>query len=433
MWKYLREIWQSKSLRSKILFTFGIIALYRILVHIPIPGVDASALKDALSGNSLLGGYSLLTGGSMENFSIVMMGLSPYINASIIIQLLTVIVPSMEELSKEGERGRRTLNRWTRYLTLPIAVVQSYGILLLLNAQTSGTLLPDTSFNALLPIMLVVSVGTILLMWLGELIGERGIGNGTSVIIFAGIVGAIPGLVAPALSLVTNNADRLVPFVGIILVTLIFMLLVVLFTEGQRRIPVTYAGQRGTAQSQQSYLPIRVNQAGMIPIIFAFSFISFPGILAQFFTGSDSTALQGIGNWINLYLHPNSLLYLTIYFLLILGFTFFYVSITFNTEQVADVIQKRGGFIPGLRPGKETSEYLRRVSNHLNLFGGLMIGLIAAAPLLLQFVFSQTGTSSVPILISGSGLIILVGVILDVTRKINAELLTQNYDRFYKG
>ncbi len=434
MLKYLKEIWNTKDLRNRILFTIFIVIVYRFATHITIPGVNREALAYVFERNSLLGAFSLLTGGSAENFSIVLMGLSPYINASIIIQLLTVIVPSMEELSKEGESGRRTLNRWTRWIAFPLAFLQSYGIIALLNAQAQVPIIENLSDpTIILPIMLTVSTGTIFLMWLGELISDRGIGNGISILIFAGILSSIPPVVGPSLALAQNEPERLIPLIAITLITLILTVLVILFTEGQRRIPITYAGQRKSTQAQQSFLPIRVNQAGMIPIIFAVSIVTFPSIIGQFLLYADSEWVKAIGRFTTTQFNQTSALYMSIYFLLIIFFTYFYVSITFDTTQVADDIQKRGGFIPGLRPGKETAEYLSKVSNRLNLFGGLMIAFLAILPVAIQSIFTQLQVGSVPVFIGGAGIIIISGVTLDLIRRINAQLLTQHYDRFYKG
>jgi preprotein translocase subunit SecY len=433
MLKTLKQLWTSKDLRNKILFTIFMVVVYRFMTHITIPGVDRQALSYVFEQNQLLGAFSLLTGGSAENFSIVLMGLSPYINASIIFQLLTVIIPRLEEISKEGQEGRRKINRWTRWLTLPLAFLQSYGMIALLNAQAQVPIISDINDPlVILPIMLTVSVGTVVLMWLGEMITEKGIGNGISILIFASILAAVPPMLGPSLALAQSEPERLIPFTIIILITLILTLVVVLFTEGQRRIPVTYGG-RSKAKMEQSFLPIRVNQAGMIPIIFAVSLVTFPSIAGQFFAYADSPWVQSAGEWMTTAFAPNSWSYIAVYFLLTIGFTFFYVSITFNTEEVADNIQKRGGFVPGIRPGKETAEYLAKVSNRMNLFGGTMIAGIAVLPIILQNLMADSGVGSIPMLVSGAGIIIVVGVVLDLVRRINSHLLAHHYERFYKG
>lgn len=434
MLKVLQQIWNSKSIRNKILFTLGMIAVYRLMTHITIPGVDKAALAYVFERNSLLGAFSLLTGGSAQNFSIVLMGLSPYINASIIIQLLAVIIPRLEEVSKEGEQGRRTLNRYTRWLTLPLAFLQSYGMIALINSQAQVEIIKDLgNWQVVLPIMLTVSVGTLVLMWIGEIITEKGIANGTSLLIFAGIIAAIPNVVGPTLKLAETEPDRLLPFLAIVLFTLLFTLLVVLFTEGQRRIPITYAGQRGRAKAEQSFLPIRINQAGMIPIIFAVSLITFPSIVGQFLLYADSEWVKSIGRFATTQFTKTNWTYIFLYFFLVIAFTYFYVSIVFKPEEVAENIQKRGGFIPGLRPGKETAEYLAKVSNRMNLFGGTMIAFVGVLPIVLQLIFSELSVGSVPTMVSGAGIIIIVGVVLDLIRQINAQLLTHHYERFYKG
>lgn len=432
MFKYIEQIWNSKELRNKILFTLGIVVIARILSQISIPGANIQALQVIFNSNQILGLFSLLTGGSAENFSIILMGLSPYINASIIMQLLTVIVPKLENLSKEGEQGRRQINTYTRWLTLPLAFIQSYGMILLLNSQSPVPLFPDiNSLTVLLPIMLTVTTGSLLLMWLSELITERGIGNGSSVIIFVGIIAGIPAVIGQSMALAQQSADKLIPFVVMVLVTLILTVLVILVTEAQRNVPIIYAGRGIRGRSDNSSLPIRINQAGMVPIIFAVSLVSFPGIIAQFLQNAPQEWLRNTSSFINTYFQQNGAPYLVFYFLLVIAFTYFYVSITFNPEQVAENIQKRGGYIPGIRPGKQTAEYLQKISDRLNLFGGLFIGFIAILPILLENVSSSFSFGSVPTLISGAGLIIIVGVVLEILRQINAQLVMHDYNKLY--
>jgi preprotein translocase subunit SecY len=433
MIKTLSQIWKTKDLRNKILFTMLIIFIYRLMTHITIPGVNLEALQIVFEQNKLLGAFSLLTGGSAANFSIVLMGLSPYINASIIMQLMTVISPRLEAISKEGEEGKRKINQWTRYITFPLAFLQSFGMIRLINASAPIPIIDNLSDPmVILPIMLTISTGTILVMWLGELISERGIGNGISLLIFAGIIAGAPSLAASSLALAEENPEQLVPLVATLLITVLFTLIVVLVTEGQRRIPITYSGrnQRG-AKGEQAQLPLRVNQAGMIPIIFAVSMVTFPSVIGQFLVNAESAWLQKVGEFAINYFQSESTLYIILYFLLIIAFTYFYVSVTFNPEQVAENIQKRGGFIPGIRPGKQTAEYLSKVSNRLNLWGGLMIAGIAVSPILIQDLFQGFNFGSVPIIISGASLIIIVGVVMDLIRRVNAQMITHHYDRFY--
>ncbi len=430
--KYLIQIWNSKDLRNKILFTIFVVLFFRVLAQISIPGANTESLKLIFSQNQLLGMFSMLTGGSAENFSIILMGLSPYINASIIMQLLTVIVPSLENLSKEGESGRKKINQYTRWLTVPIAFLQSYGMIAILNSQSPVPIVENIGIpSVIIPIMITITTGSILLMYMGELITEKGLGNGVSVLIFAGIIAGIPGVIGQSLALTQQQSERVIPLVIMILVTLVLTVLVILVAEGSRNIPITYAGRGVRGRGVQSSLPIRVNQAGMIPIIFAVSVISFPGLLSSFFQNSANETLQAIGSFFATQLNQDGWLYLVLYFLLVIAFTFFYVSITFNPEQVAENIQKRGGYIPGIRPGKETADYLQKVSNRLNLFGGLFIAFIAISPMLLSILFAVMAMGSVPSLITGAGLIIVVGVVLELFRQINAQLVMHDYNKLY--
>ncbi len=433
MFSYLTQIWNSKDLRNKILFTLGIIILYRLIAHVTVPGANVEALKTYAGQNELLQMFSLLTGGSTENFSIVLMGISPYINASIIIQLLTVIIPRLETLSKEeGEQGRRKINSYTRWLTFPLALLQSYGMIILLNSQTQGAPIVDTSsFSAMIPTMLTITAGTVLLVWLGEQITEKGIGNGISLLIFASIISSVPQMIGQGLFLAQNEQDKLISFIVVVMITIALITVVILVNEAQRKVPITYAGQGIRTKSEQAHLPIRINQAGMIPIIFAVALISFPGILAQFLQNATSPWLQNFGSTLSVLFQPNTSMYLTLYFILVVAFTFFYVSITFNPNQVAENIQKRGGYIPGIRPGKQTSEYLGQISNRLTLFGAFFLGFIAILPLITQFFFRSTSIGAVPLLISGAGIIIIVGVVLELIRQINAQLVMHDYKKFY--
>ncbi|PIZ76777.1 preprotein translocase subunit SecY, partial [Candidatus Peregrinibacteria bacterium CG_4_10_14_0_2_um_filter_41_8] len=294
---FIKQIWNSKDLRKKILFTVGVLVFYRILTQISLPGVNLVNLQKIFEANQFLSLFSVLTGGSAENFSIILMGLSPYINASIIIQLLTVIVPKFESLSKEGDQGRRTLNSYTRWLTLPLAFLQSYGMIVLLNSQSQLPIIENLGDPmVILPIMLTVTAGTVLLMWLGELVTEIGIGNGTSIIILAGIIASLPAQIAQSLALSTSNSEQLIPLLIMFLVTLGLTILAILITEGVRKIPITYAS-RG-AKGQMSNLPLRINQAGMIPIIFAVSVVAFPTILAQLAQQSTNPTLLAISEFI---------------------------------------------------------------------------------------------------------------------------------------
>ncbi len=426
----LKKILRTKSLLNKILFTLGILLVYRLLAQISIPIDNLAALKSIFEQNPLLNLFSTLTGGSAENFSIVLMGLSPYINASIIVQLLTVIIPKFEELSKEGDQGRQKLNTITRWLTFPLAFLQSYGMILLLNSQTQVPIINNIQDpTVILPIMLTVTAGSVLLVWLGELITEYGIGNGVSLLIFASIIAAVPASIAQSLLIATQDSSQIAKVTGVVLLTIAMIGATVIITDAYRKIKINYASK--SAKGSQSELPIKVNQAGMIPIIFAVSVVTFPSIIAQLVSNSANQTLQAYASFINYHFQFSSPLYLITLFLLILGFTYFYVSITFDTSKVADNLQKRGAFIPGVRPGKDTADHLYKVSNRLNLFGGLFIAGIAVLPMLLQALSGKSG-ASVPILISGAGILIIVGVVLELKKQVNAQLINLDYTKLIK-
>jgi preprotein translocase subunit SecY len=363
------------------------------------------------------------------------MGLTPYINASIIVQLMTVVIPRLEELSKEGEQGRNKINSYTRWLTFPLAFLQSYGMILLLNKSASAggaELIPGIeNLNVILPIMITISAGTLFLMWLGEMMTEKGIGNGISLLIFASIVSGIPPILGQTLGIAQFDQTKLIPFVILLAITVALTIFVVLVTEGSRQIPVNYGSRAGT-RGAQSALPIRINQAGMIPIIFAVSLVTFPTIIAQFLQNSLNPTVKAISDFIlaNLNGAAPGFLYILLYLLLIVAFTYFYVSITFDPVKIAENIQKRGGFVPGIRPGRETAEFLGGVSSRLNLWGGLFLGFVAVLPIILTKFFASQSFGSVPLLISGAGLIIVVGVVLELIRQINAQLIMHDYDKF---
>ena len=423
MLNYLRQLWHSEELRKRILITLALLFAYRVVAHITIPGADPFALKqflDSREAGGVMGVFAALTGGALDNFSVVLLGLSPYINASIIVQLCTVIFPKLESISKEGAQGQQTLNRYTRWLSLPLTFVQSYGFLVLLGQ--GGIQLIDTSFPGVFLPMIYVTAGSIFLMWLGELITEKGIGNGVSLIIFVGIISGIPSSLS---AMFIAGQGKMAAFYLFCIVSLATLVAVVLFTDAHRQIPITYANQ-GAGRGVQANIPIRLNQAGMIPIIFAISLITLPAIFAQFL--QTAPRFTGVVRFITTYLNPQSpsIPYIFGYFLLVIGFTYFYVSVTFKPDELADTIQKRGGFIPGVRPGRATAEILAKVSSRMNLWGGTFLGIVAIVPLL----FTRYSTlSSQDLLISGSGLIILVGVVMELIRQVNAQLLAHDYEK----
>lgn len=425
----LEQIWKTKTLRERILFTLLALVIFRVAAHITIPGANVEAIRGLLDQSqgtgSLLNVFSMLTGGAMENFSLVLMGLTPYINASIIMQLLGVIVPSLEELKKEGEVGQKKINQYTRILTVPLAFVQSYGMMMLLNRFSPGEMLIDTGdMSIMLPMMLTVTAGTVFLMWLGELITEKGLGNGISILIFAGIVATVPTQVAGAMQAATMPV-----IIGLVIATLLLTIFIVYVSEAERRVPVVYASRRSSIQ-QKSFLPMKINQAGMIPIIFAVSLVSMPSVLAQFFSRSESGFLVSLGEFFMKHFNPGSptLIYNVFYAVLIFAFTFFYVSITFEPKKVADNIQKRGGYVPGYRPGPETTKFLKQTSERLAFWGGLFLAAVAIIPTIFQQWISG-GAGTISLFISGAGMIIVVSVVLDMIRRINAQLVMHDYEK----
>ncbi|MCD5383004.1 preprotein translocase subunit SecY [Candidatus Gracilibacteria bacterium] len=423
---YLKNIWKIKDLRQRILFVFFGLILFRLAAHIPVPFADMSALAQVFAQNQMLGVFSALTGGSMESFSIVMMGLAPYINAAIIMQLMTVVIPGLERMkNEEGEEGQKKINSYTRWLTLPLAILQSYGMIALMNMSAGTNVVNLGDLSVLIPVILSIAAGTVFLMWLGELMTEKGIGNGISLIIFTGIVAAIPPIFGKIFGMAAIDSSKILPFIIFLGVIILMLILVVIFSEAQRNISVTYATAGGTAT--KGNLPIRINQAGMIPIIFAIAMITFPTVIASFMQKSANETVQSVSTWIlaNLSGSNPNFIYMGLYFLLIFAFTYFYVSVTFKPEKAAENIQKKGGFITGLRPGSQTSEYIENVSTNLNFWGGGFLATVAVIPLI--FV-KYTDLTQSDLLITGSGLIIVVGVVLELIRQVNARLVMNDYE-----
>ncbi|PIV90061.1 preprotein translocase subunit SecY [Candidatus Gracilibacteria bacterium CG17_big_fil_post_rev_8_21_14_2_50_48_13] len=436
---YLVSLFKSRDLRNKILFTLFILLVYKVLTHVPVPGSNYAALSQLFNQQAAAGGLAdtfsafsaLMGGGNSEGLSFILMGLSPYINASIILQLLAVIIPKLEAISKDGQRGQEIINKYTRWLTVPLALLQSYGMILLLNTSFGGG---ELVAPAMIPIaMISVTAGSLLLLWLGEMITEKGIGNGVSILIFASIVTAIPQYFINNLSISLEDNAAFASIVFLLVITVALLLFVTWFTEAQRNIPITYA-EHGKRGMEKSNLPIRLNQAGMVPIIFGVSMVTFPSIAANLIAAfSTNSTLRSISDWILANFNPSApnMWYQVIFFLLTMFFSYFYVSIVFHPDQVAENIQKRGGFIPGVRPGKETAQFIGAVSARLTLWGGLFIALVAIFPYVFQAFTSSSSFGSVQLLISGAGLIIIVGVVLEVLRKIQVELVTKDYDKFY--
>ncbi|MDP1709663.1 MAG: preprotein translocase subunit SecY [Candidatus Komeilibacteria bacterium] len=423
----LKQIWQSRDIRNNILFVLALLIIFRLAAHIPVPGVNVSGLQAFFNSNQILGLLNIFTGGGLENFSIVMLGVGPYITASIIFQLLGMIIPSLEEMQKESEAGRQKINQWTRLATVPLALLQGYGtIIFLQRAGGSGNnLIASITLWQLIVAMVTVTAGTIFLMWLGELISERKVGNGVSLIIFAGIVAGLPAAILRFAS--TYDSSQLINVIMFIIVAIVTVAGVVFITEGQRNIPVTYSKfARGNTLSgaAQSHLPLRVNQAGVIPIIFAISLILMPALVAQFFVTSTVAWLAQLSEIVIRLFRDNLLFYGISYFVLVFAFSYFYTAVIFKPDQIAENLQKQGGFIPGIRPGPETSHYLSAVSNRILLAGALFLGLIAVLPLILQNFAGQS------LVIGGTSLLIVVSVVIESVKQIDSQLVMRDYERF---
>jgi len=416
------QIFKIKELRNKIFFILALLVVFRLAANIPIPGVDQERLRDFFQNNEFFGLLNLFSGSGLSSISIVMLGVGPYITASIIMQLMTMALPSMEALQKEGEYGRRKINQYTRYLTVPLALLQAWGMVALLQ-RSDVSILGSISPLRMVAILLVITGGTMLLMWIGELITEMGIGNGVSLIIFMGILAALPTSLSSTLALFDlGKMMNLIIFVILAIVTIYF---VVYISEGQRNIPIAYAGRGGGNRlfsGQTNHLPLRVNQAGVIPIIFALSLLMFPGLIASFFAAARTPWIASAANAVQK-LFQDQLFYGILYFVLVVGFTYFYTWVIFKPENVAENIQRSGGFIPGIRPGKQTIDFLSFVSNRITLAGAIFLGLIAVLPLLAQ---SMTGVTTLTL--GGTGLLIVVSVALETMRQVRAQLIMKQYD-----
>ncbi len=419
----LTNSWKTPELRRKILLTAFLFVVFRVFAHVPIPGIDRVRLAELFSQNQFLGLLDIFSGGTLVNFSVLALGLNPYINASIILQLLTIVFPKLEELQKEGEYGREKINQYTRFLTVPLAVVQAIGMYLLLRNQgIVGTLSPLT----LTSIVLTMTAGTLFVMWLGELITEYGVGNGISLLIFAGIVGRLPVIVFQTAS--AFQPEQLTSVILFSFVALVVIAGTVFMNEAVRRIPVHYARRiRGNKMygGNTSYLPLRVNQAGEIPIIFAVSLVLLPSLLGNFLVQIKNPALAGIGRFMTTAFNPDGITYNIIYFLLVIGFTYFYTAITFNPQKIAGEIQKYGGFIPGIRPGTPTANYLNYILTRITLAGALFLGILAVFPSLAR---GATGVTT--LLVGGTGVLIVVSVVLETVKALEAQLVMRNYEGF---
>ncbi len=428
MFKRFLKALKSKDLRKKILFTVAILVIYRLIAHVPLPGVDTSRLAEFISGNQFFGLLDVFSGGGLSSLSIVMLGVGPYITASIVIQLLTQVIPKLHELQKEsGEAGQRKINQYTRILSIPLAAVQAYATIIVF---TRGSLHSGASLNIfenlspiiLIQVIIVAVAGSVLLMWLGELITEYGIGNGISLLIFAGIISRMPDQYRQTQA--TLESGSFAPLLGLLAVMIIVVAGVVFITQAQRNIPVRYARQiRGTRSlgGSATHLPLRVNHAGVIPIIFALSILLFPGLIANFTANVDNQTVANISQAVVEFFN-NQTYYALTYFVLVILFTYFYTSIVFEPQSISENVQKQGGFIPGIRPGPPTAKYLSFVMNRIVPAGAIFLGVIAVLPFMLRGVFNITTIS-----IGGTSLLIVVSVILETLKQVESQVVDQEY------
>jgi preprotein translocase subunit SecY len=432
----LKQVYRSRDLRRRVLTVLGLLVIFRFLAHVPVPVPDNVALSNFLrtlfQSNNILGFADIFSGGALANFSIIMMGVGPYINASIIVQLLTQVIPKLEALNKEGEMGRRKINQYTRYLTLPLAIIQSFGMVLLIQQTSVRVANTDligqpNPFQWLLMVT-TITAGSMLLMWIGEIITEKGIGNGISLIIFGGIVAALPGMAGQIGSLASGDAGKILQLVAFGVATLLIIAFVVLLNEGTRNIPVSYAkrmrGNRVYA-GVDTHLPLRVITAGVIPIIFALAFLSVPGLLGQLLSNAQTPWIANIAKETVTLFSPSGWVYAVSYFVLVVGFTYFYTSVVFNPKDISENLQKQGGFIPGIRPGNQTATYLKRVVNRITLAGALGLGIVAVLPFI-----AESFTKSQVLTFGGTGLLICVSVAIETLKQLEAQAITTSYEQY---
>jgi preprotein translocase subunit SecY len=413
---------RSPDIRRKLLITAVILFVFRLAAHIPAAGIDKQSLQALFAGSPLLSLLDVFSGGTLANFSIMALSLGPYINASIIFQLLTFVIPSLEELSKEGEYGQEKINQYTRFLTIPLAALQAFGMYALIKSQGIVTTLPPLNLVAL---VITMTAGTVFAVWLGELITEYGISNGISFLIFAGIVARLPVTLGQSVTII-NPEDFMKTAVFLVLAIAIVGL-IVFMNEATRQVPINYARRVGRANISSTYLPLRLNQAGVIPIIFAVSLVLLPSLVGQFLSGVDNVQIAQFASRITEAFNPQSLIYNVVYFLLVFGFTYFYTAVVFNPEKIAENLQKNGGFIPGIRPGIQTTKYLSAILNRITLVGATFLGMIAVLP-----SFFQNAVGVANLAIGGTGILIVVSVVLEFTREIEAQLVMRRYEGFLR-
>ncbi|MGQ9456865.1 MAG: preprotein translocase subunit SecY [Anaerolineae bacterium] len=436
MLQAVRNAFRLPDLRRKILFTFFILVIFRLGAHVPVPGVDAERLRALFQSNELLGLLDLFSGGAMSTFSVMAMGVYPYITASIVMQLLQPLIPQLEQLAKEGEQGRHKLNQYTHWLTVPLSAMQAFGSASLMAQQgilVNFGLTPQT-WVPTLSTVLTMTAGTMFAVWLGELIDEQGVGNGVSLIIFGGIVARVPQTVGAYL--MAQDWGRLLILIVIMVLT---VAAIVVVQEGQRRIPVQYGrrvlAMRGNrlrvAGGQSSWIPLRVNSAGMIPLIFAQSIMLLPGTIAGYFVYSKVGWVASAAQAVSRVFDPNGWFYGLLYFVMVIGFTYFYTDVIFRQQNLPDTLQRQGGFIPGIRPGKRTEEYLNGVLQRITLVGAIFLGGVAVLPWISSLITGESVARG-GMLITSAGLLIVVGVVLDTMKQLEAQLLMRHYEGFIR-
>ena len=418
MFNILRNAWRIPDLRKRMIFTLLMLVVFRLGSFIPVPGMNTEALAAFIQSGGLLSFFDVISGGAFANFAIFAMGITPYINASIIMQLLTIAIPSLEALAKEGEEGRKKIAQYTRYGTVVLALIQAVALSIGLKAY-----LYKSDFLSIAVVAISLTAGTAFLMWLGELITDKGVGNGISLIIFAGIVSRIPVGAARLINLYKAKTASIFELIGFVIVAILIIAAVVLINEGERRIPVQYAKRivgRKMYGGQSTHIPLKINQAGVIPVIFAMSIIEFPKQIAGFFPGSAAY------NFFNKYFAWGTWFHGVLYAILIIGFTYFYTAVTFNPIEISNNIKKYGGFIPGIRPGKPTAEFIQRSLSRITLVGAIFLALIAIFPIFL------TRFTNINVSFGSTSLLIVVSVALETVRQIEAQMIMRNYQGFLK-
>src|SRR3989344_1236191 len=422
--KVFRNSVKDRDIRKKLLITALLFLVFRFFAHIPVSGVNIAQLKSLFAQNQFLGLLDIFSGGTISNFSVLALGLGPYIYASIVLQLLTVVYPKLEALSKEGEYGRAKINQYTRYLTLPLSIIQGFGMYALLRSQN---VIATLSIFEIAAFIATMTAGTMFIMWIGELLSEQGIGNGISLLIFAGIVNRIPVVAGQVITGSTSSQDFIT--YGVFLIMAIVVIgAIVLVNESVRKVPIFYAKRvrgQNVSSAQSTHLPLKLNQAGVIPIIFAISFVLLPSIVGNYFLSSTNPLFNSIGTFISVYFSPTSIFYNAIYFFLVVGFTYLYTAIIFNPQKIADDLQKQGGFIPGIRPGKPTMEYLNYIITRITLAGALFLGAIAVLPSTLQIF-----TNSQSLLVGGTSILIVVSVVIETIKILESAHVTRSYEKY---